>query len=33
LRSASSNFIGASVKGLPCLPVGFGVCVFILLKF
>jgi hypothetical protein len=24
LRRASSNFIGASVKGLPAFPAGFG---------
>ena len=28
LRSASSNFIGASVKGLPAFPAGLGECGF-----
>jgi hypothetical protein len=30
LRSASSNSIGASVKGLPCFPAGLGLPCFIL---
>jgi hypothetical protein len=32
LRSASSNFIGASVKGLPPRPAGFGFSDFIYLS-